>query len=397
MALYIFTDQSFKVQMSLKSQLEVSMLRALNRKRIKTRIIADINEIRIMLSDPEAVLVIQEMTSATKEPIIFCNRHNIPVIVLHTSNTDSPQLLFSSICGHPYENSRAIIRYIKNGGKQRLALFGFNNVIIDRNYAEAVYALLPSFSQQDFFQITSDFNECFARFFSRRSHYDSILFANDLIGIAFINKISQLDPDYPKSRFLIGISDTLLSRLYHYPLTSLTYDRKSVINFVATAYHTILHGNNQIACVNYLLLPEIFPRQSTQNFPLPNRNIVLPHISDKLKPQLKYENYIYNYSADPLLSRITSIENLLSSFNRDKFLIFYYIIIGKTNEEIAEALHINSRTLHYHTSKMYKSLGVSNKKEFSEILSPYISKKNLFQFLNTSELISTPPPENLTP
>lgn len=396
MALYILNDQSITVQMPLKSQLEITMLRSLNRKRIKTKIIKDIDEIRIMQTDPEAVLVIQEMTEAAKNPIIFCNRHNIPVIVLHASNADTPHLLFNSVYGHPYENSRAIIRYLIHGGKRRLALFGFNNTVVDKNYAEAIYALLPSFSQQDFFQVTSDFEECFERFFAKRGNYDSVLFANDLIGIAFIDKISRLDPDYPNSRFLIGIADTLLSKLYHYPLTSLTYNQKSVKNSVSSAYRTILHNKGQIACINYLLPPEIFPRQSTQNLPLPNYNIVLPHISNNLKPRFKFEKYHYDYAEDPVLNRILLIENLLSSFDQEKFLLFYYIFIGKSNLEIAEALHINFRTLHYHTSQMYNSLGVSNKKEFSKILSPYISKENLYKFINASALMSTPP-KNLTP
>lgn len=393
MALYILNDQSIALPVPLKSQFEITMLRALNRKRIKTKIIKDISEIKIMQTDPEAVFAIQHLNESVKNAIIFCNRHNIPVIILHSSNADTPHLLFSSVYGHPYENSRAIIRYLIYGGKRRLALFGFNNTVIDKNYAEAIYALFPSFSQQNLFQITSNLDECFERFFTERYNYDSILFANDFIGIAFLNKIAQLDPDYPNNRFLIGISDTLLSKLYHYPLTSLTYNQKSVMNSVASAYHTILRNKNQIACVNYLLMPEIFPRQSTQNLHLPNHDIVLPHITDNLKPQLKYNKYHYDYAESSILTKILSIENLLSSFNHEKFLIFYYIFIGKSNLEITETLHINSRTLHYHTSQMYNHLGVSNKREFSKILSPYISKENLCQFINAD---SYPPHENLT-
>lgn len=397
MALYILDDPTITVQMPLKSQLEISMLRSLNRKRIKTKIIKDIDDIQIMVTDPEAVFVIQQMSELNKGTIIFCNRHDIPVIVLHASNADTPNLLFNSVYGHPYENSRAIIRYLIHGGKHRLALFGFNNNIVDKNYAKAIYALLPSFNQQDFFQVTSDFDECFDRFFTERNKYDSILFANDLIGIAFIDKMLRIVPDYPNGRFLIGISDTLLSKLYHYPLTSLTYNQKSVINSVSSAYRTILHNKGQIASMDYLLPPEIFPRESTQNIPLPTCNIVLPHIQSDMKPQLKFEKYHFEYSKSPIINRILTIENLLSSFDQEKFLLFYYIFIGESNLDIADALHINPRTLHYHTSQMYKNLGVMNKKEFSKMLSQYISKENLYKFINTSVLMSTPPPKNSMP
>ena len=110
-ALYILNDPKIPVQMPLKSQLEISMIKQLNRKRITTKIIRNISDIKYLLNDPEAVFLIQEMSQPLAESISFCNHHNIPVIVLHTANNLIPFLTFSGVYGHPYENSRMILNF----------------------------------------------------------------------------------------------------------------------------------------------------------------------------------------------------------------------------------------------------------------------------------------------
>ena len=53
--------------MPLKSQLEISMIKQLNRKRITTKIIRNISDIKYLLNDPEAVFLIQEMSQPLAE------------------------------------------------------------------------------------------------------------------------------------------------------------------------------------------------------------------------------------------------------------------------------------------------------------------------------------------
>lgn len=105
----------------------------------------------VMTEDPDAVFFIPEMNLQLTDCILFCNRHNIPVIVLHISNAYMPFLNFSGIYGNAYENMRLVLKYCIGAGKKRLALFGFNNVFWDRQYAEAIYNLYPDFNQKDFF------------------------------------------------------------------------------------------------------------------------------------------------------------------------------------------------------------------------------------------------------
>ena len=112
----------------LKTQYEISMIKALNRKRIPTKTLRQTTDTDFMTEDPQAVLLIPELNTCLTELILFCNKNNIPVIVLHSANTLVPFLTFSGIYGHSYTDERAILQYCISAGKKRLALFGFNNV-----------------------------------------------------------------------------------------------------------------------------------------------------------------------------------------------------------------------------------------------------------------------------
>ena len=367
--------------MPLKSQLEISMIKQLNRKRITTKIIRNISDIKYLLNDPEAVFLIQEMSQPLAESISFCNHHNIPVIVLHTANNLIPFLTFSGVYGHPYENSRMILKYCAGAGKSRLALFAFNNVFIDRNYAEAIYNLYPSFQQKDLYQIIYSFDDCFNSFYPNRCDYDSILFANDFVAVAFMKKMQQLDPDYINNHFLIGISDSFISKLFFTTITSITYNRNDIVYAVASIYRSVLRNRKHLVCVNYLLPPELFIRESTQNNPLPAFNNSLPLVTDIRKPGLKFEDATLSYFTEPVLHQISMLENMFSSFNKQDFQILLYMLNGMTNNEISAKLFITLQTLQYHMHQMFIHTGTANKREFIKLVSKYVSAANLEKYL----------------
>lgn len=263
MALYILNDPNIQMYILLKTQYEISMIKALNRKRIPTKTLRQTTDTDFMTEDPQAVLLIPELNTCLTELILFCNKNNIPVIVLHSANTLVPFLTFSGIYGHSYTDKRAILQYCISAGKKRLALFGFNNVSPDRDHADAIYNIYPQFTQNDLFQRRDGFDQCFSEFFPRRYEYDAILCANDFIAACLLKKIKLLDDDYAKSRFIIGISNTYISKLFKTTITSVTYSRDDVVQAVAATYKLLLHNKNHLTSINYLLHKNISPRKHT--------------------------------------------------------------------------------------------------------------------------------------
>ena len=386
MALYIFNDHEMPSFISLKTQFEISKLKSLNRKRIVTKTIRHISYMSIMTEDPDAVFLIPEMIPSLTDCIVFCNRHNIPVIVLHISNIYMPFLNFSGIYGNAYENMRLVLKYCIGAGKKRLALFGFNNVFWDRQYAEAIYNLYPDFNQKDFFQLTTTFEDCFEGFFSLKDNYDSILFPNDFIAIAFIQKMNQLDRKYTENRFILGISDNIISKLFFTTITSITYDLDDVLHAVSSIYRSLLRrkNNNSLISVNYQLPPELFIRHSTHNTPLTATDAVLPRVTEMRKPPLSFEDVTVDYFDEPILGTIAMLENLFSSFNKLDFQILLCLLNNITNAEISKKLFITPQTLQYHYHQMFELTSTESKRKFIKLVSKYIFKDNLEKFLESN-------------
>lgn len=103
--------------------------------------------------------------------------------------------------------------------------------------------------------------------------------------------MNSIDLEYIKKRFLIGISDTFISKIYHTTITSLTYSQNALIAAVASIYRILSRNKNQTAGINYLLPSEIFARQSTEYFSAPTYDVVLPHISNIKNRNLRLSRY----------------------------------------------------------------------------------------------------------
>lgn len=58
MALYILNDPNIQMYIPLKTQYEISMIKALNRKRIPTKTLRQTTDTDFMTEDPQAVLLI---------------------------------------------------------------------------------------------------------------------------------------------------------------------------------------------------------------------------------------------------------------------------------------------------------------------------------------------------
>lgn len=229
---------------------------------------------------------------------------------------------------------------------------------------------------------------CFSEFFPRRYEYDAILCANDFIAACLLKKIKLLDDDYAKSRFIIGISNTYISKLFKTTITSVTYSRDDVVQAVAATYKLLLHNKNHLTSINYLLPTKMFPRESTQHVPLPEKNISLPAVKSLREPQLKFVNTFPQYDEGSDLTKLIELENMFVSFDKLDFQILLYFMKGATNTEIANRLFITPQALQYHTRQMFEHTKTSGKQKFISFISEYISAENLEGYINSPEFLT---------
>lgn len=158
--------------------------------------------------------------------------HNIPDF--------APEYIYSSTGSNNWVLFAKIISYFKKHGKTRIAYFGINpNSQSDLVKVHHLYNMYLPFTSEDLFCINKSFSECFEGFVEKRNNYDAIICPNDFIAVALMKKLLPIDSDYVKSHFIIGFMDSYISKLYHTPVTSVTYDIKAVLKAISNIYRTL--------------------------------------------------------------------------------------------------------------------------------------------------------------
>jgi DNA-binding LacI/PurR family transcriptional regulator len=231
MSLYILVEKSSSYFFETRRKQEIASIKSLNQKRIPTIVFEDIEEIPEIFTDSKAVLLVAHGLNENNEHCVkICNENGIPVILLHDKSKKHYKYIYNSIADNDDITASTIYRYFKANGKEKIAFFGFYaNSEHDVSKTDAFYKVNLNFSHQDVFHIKSGFNECMNDFWEHRYEYDGVYFPNDFIAIAFLNYFRNNEPAYFEDRFFLGVSDTIMARLFHISLSSVTYSSPFIL------------------------------------------------------------------------------------------------------------------------------------------------------------------------
>ncbi len=381
MSLYILNDKNIPVFVGGRAQKEITSLKALNQKRIPTKVIDDINDMSVLLTDPEAVLLIPfSLNESMDKALFYGNSNHIPIIAVHSAPYFAPQYIYSSI-HESRQMMSSLLLYLLKYGKRKIAFFGMNSANDDYYKVLDLYNIYSDFSSDDIFFLEKTFNSLYDKFIPRMYDYDAIICPNDFMAISLMKKFKNIDPDYFKKHFLIGFMDTFVSKFYHTPLTSITYSNEAVLKAVASMYR-LLNQRRDIYHSIDMRISNIFRiRSSTQNLPIDNFPTFFPSIASK-RPPLAFPKDIKDIYHNDELSIIIRIENMFENSTNLDFQIIYLFLIGKSNSDIRKKLLISNQTLLYHSSFLFKSLNVDTKQEFLDIVSQYVNSKNLKHYMD---------------
>lgn len=361
---------------------EIASIKSLNQKRIPTIVFEDIQDIPEIFTDSKAVLLVAHGLNDNNEHCVkICNENGIPVILLHDKSKKHYKYIYNSIADNDDITASTIYRYFKANGKEKIAFFGFYaNSEHDVSKIDAFYKVNLNFSHQDVFHIKSGFNECIKDFWEHRHEYDGIYFPNDFIAIAFLNYFRNNEPSYIEERFFLGVSDTIMARLFHISLSSVTYSSESVKSAVMQIYRCLTNNKNDFNCMSIDLKNVLIPRDSTQKRALVNADFILPR--RKRSDSMNFDAVEqYDHKADPALQDIFVLENLLLNAKTMDMLIIYMFLKGYSNSTTTNKLFLTPQSLNTHKNNFFKNTGCKDKTEFVKLLSKYISTKHLEEYL----------------
>ncbi len=361
---------------------EIASIKSLNQKRIPTIVFENIEDVPEIFTDSKAVLLVAQGLNKNNEHCVkICNENGIPVILLHDKSKKHYKYIYSSIADNDDITASMVYRYFKANAKEKIAFFGFYaNSESDISKIEAFYKVNLNFSEKDIFHIKSGFAECMNDFWERRNEYDGIYFPNDFIAIAFLNYFRNNEPSYIEDRFFLGFSDTIIARLFHISVSSITYTSEAIKSAVLQIYRCLTNNKNDFNCISIDLKNILIPRDSTQKRALTNSDLIFTR--GKRSVSMNFDPVEeYSHKSDPALKDIFVLENLLLSAKTVDLLIIYMFLKGYSNSLTTHKLFLTPQSLNTHKNNYFKRTGCKDKAEFVKLLSKYISPRHLEEYL----------------
>lgn len=382
MSLYILMESGSSYFIETRTKQEIAGIKSLNQKRIPTVVFEKMEDIPEIYTDPKAVFFITNgINEDNSRYVELCNQNDIPVITLHDKNNAHYKYVYSSITDNDDITASLVYRYFKSNGKNKIAFFGFYaNSKSDKSKVNGLYYIDPDFDYQDVFSIKSGFDECMAQYLEHRYEYDGVYFPNDVVAIAFLNYFIENEPQYLEDRFFLGCMDTIMSKLCHVSLSSVTYTLEAVKSAVLQIYRSLINNKNDFKCISIDLNNIIIPRESTQKKALTDTGFF--PVQTRRNVSMKFEETEkFDHKSDPAFKDIFLLENLLLNAKTMDLLIIYMFLKGYSNSTITHKLFLTPQALNSHKNNYFKKVGCKDKTDFVKLLSKYISLKHLEEYI----------------
>ncbi len=382
--LYVLCEK-FYGEMTLTKMDVLYLEKEFNLKKTAISVVDSIDAAYSVLQDKEAVLYIPYAIDGYKRLIVDCSNCNIPVVVGFNHLDEFYDIYCNKIMSNMNYAALSLLKYFKQYNKKRVAFFGANvRSDSDRKKVISLYSCLSNFDSCDVFYNEQYIEACFEKFYEKRYEYDAIVCAHDFCAMAFVELMNKKDPDYLKDRFVIGFSNKFLSRIFSYPITTISFEQKNFVDALYSIYRVL----KKIKChstLNVMLKTCLLIRSSTLYQPYSNA-------TDNEIPVLKRNEFVFpqfdtevNFSKDNIICKYQKIENLLHIINITDLKIIYYMLQGLKNKEISSKIFIAEQTIKVYQRKILKKANVTDKQELLDLLTPYISLKYLGEYIKECE------------
>lgn len=395
MALWLYDNPNTNSMYSpMRRKLKKDIADYFKTKKIDSRYLS-LNNYAHIQEDPDAVLCILQSSPTEIDDIIkslssLASLADLPVI---TMEYDKPIFSFNHYNLITDSNNALlkILTYTSQYKKNRIAFFGVNPAsTADTNKVHTLSLLCPNFNEKDLYcSYNENMDLCFSEFSCHYTEYDTVVCANDYVAIYFLKQMTALDPGWLEDRFVIGFMNSIISRLYSHPITTLFYDSSLLPQLIYLIYKNHFKYDNMLSYNAMYLKAEIFIRSSTHNLPFDKKDgrLALPFANANAKLCIPTYSGLSSErpadSADSEMATIIKIDTGLSQLNIKNLKLVLMILRDYSISEISEALFFSIDSVKYHLRSIYRIFGVKKKKELISILSLYINPDRLEQYIDS--------------
>ncbi len=336
--------------------------------------------IRRCAQQNDPVLIPTPFTSLVLPIVEECNKAGVQVIAPNGFLNIGERYRYHCVKGDFYSAIAAILQGLRSKGKTEVAVFGMNtNSQEDVLITDAFIAQNPGTANAVFCNDGS-VKDCFEAFFKQRRHFNAVICVNDYIAITLIEEMRSRDPKYLEDTLIVSFSNTLLSRFYNMPFTSLAPDMDALGCAVGDIYKLVKRNPTMYRAITVYINYIVHERRTDGNY-FANSHFTPYESHNVFFPTINTFNEATAYNNDPEVAFLPKVEIFLNRLTKQQLAILMMVLRGYSNTRISEELFLSGETVRYHLNKMRAVLGCGTKEEMRQRLQHLLTPQHIEQYL----------------
>jgi len=278
-------------------------------------------------------------------------------------------------------STEQMLDFFLQKGCRRIALVGCGeHSVNDTVHSDAMLTYLAHYPQThgQCFWYQNAMQESFHAFCQHWQEFDAVLCPSAFTAVAFLRFCEDQGLSIPENFLLGSMKDNYVARFCKPAITSWAVDFFAIGENAVMVWQYLQEVESENYRMRIAVLGHVLERESTQR-PEGNSTPLPPPTPE---PSLYQGGPFY---VDPDSNALMRMERCLVGCDELDFQIIGLLLGDSSYEKIAEELFLSESSLQYRVRKLFKAMGVDNRRQFADLVSGCFTRRNHF---------SAPPVEN---
>ncbi|MBR4865896.1 MAG: substrate-binding domain-containing protein [Clostridia bacterium] len=357
MLYYMFED---RMKQYAWHQKQVQSLRdEMRKKHIPITEITTLEE--IPPEDKEPCVIVTGVSELWENQMIYEARRRGALVI---SRRRSHQPGVSSICMDGASGLDLAVRYLYSLGRHRLALYSVNPASNADPDTAAAFSELTE-GKGDIYENNGLLSELYSRIEPHLDEYDGIITTNGYAALSLVRHLKESGRD-PADFYVISLGDMQLLSRTTPAITAIGSQPSNYGAAVYSVYRLLSQPDLQVTSVQLFIKNTLLIREGTQLMPFADSGSILPEHTTAPA--------VNSFFRDEEIQDIAKLETLLSEGDDIDRTIIDYLLLEKSNREIAGLCFLSETAVKYRLKNMREACGQPDREALIEYLKRYLAR-----------------------
>lgn len=258
--------------------------------------------------------------------------------------------------------THAIMTYLKQCGREKIALYGFNPASspdrVKQRYFESS-GVTDGGQMPTVFPNYGSLDACYRSFLPTVGEFDAAVCANDIVAVSLMRHLKRDGIRVPEDLFLVGFGDSLLARAVTPSITSASLDHTEMGRQAAALYGYLSRRQQGTASVSVRVKSTLHIGGSTAFMPYRSAGPELPASS---------EDGEINFYDDPEVEALCRLETLLGACDKTDCKLLRGMLNRTPVRQLEGEAFITASALAYRKKRIQNLAGCQSMAELQDFL-----------------------------